>query len=62
MVLGIMDDPHAPPPGTKGTVQYVDDMWQLGVRWDNGSSLSLIPGEDNFRKEAPKKFRDEVSR
>ena len=54
--------PHAPPPGTKGTVQYVDDMGQLGVRWDNGSSLSLIPGEDNFRKEAPKKSRDEVSR
>ena len=62
VVLGIMDDLHAPPPGTKGTVQYVDDMGQLGVRWDNGSSLSLIPGEDNFRKEAPKKSRDEVSR
>ena len=62
VVLGIMDDPYAPPPGTKGTVQYVDDIGQLGVRWDNGSSLSLIPGEDNFRKEAPKKSRDEVSR
>ena len=62
IVLGAMDDPHAPPPGTKGTVRYVDDMGQLGVRWDNGSSLSLIPGEDNFRKEAPKKSRDEVSR
>lgn len=57
-----MDYPHAPPPGTKGTVRYVDDMGQLGVRWDNGSFLSLILGEDNFRKEAPKKSRDEVSR
>ena len=33
-----------------GTVVYVDDMGQLGVEWDNGSALSLIPGEDSFSK------------
>lgn len=32
------------------------------VEWDNGSSLSLIPGKDHFHKEASKKNRDEVSR
>ena len=37
-------------------------MGQIGVAWDNGSSLSLNPGKDHFRKEAPKKNRDEVSR
>ncbi len=48
--LHSMDDAQAPPPGTMGTVVYVDDMGQLGVEWDNGSSLSLVPGVDSFSK------------
>ena len=48
IVLHSMDDAQAPPPGAMGTVVYVDDMGQLGVEWDNGSALSLIPGEDSF--------------
>ena len=47
-----MEDPQAPPPGTKGTVSYVDDMGQIGVKWDTGSSLSLIPGVDSFSRES----------
>ena len=43
------EDPRPVPPGTRGTVVYVDDMGQIGMRWDNGQSLSLIPGEDSFR-------------
>lgn len=31
-------------------VGYVDDMGQIGVNWDNGSGLSLVPGEDTFSK------------
>ena len=49
--LDHMEDPWAPvPPGTRGTVAYVDDIGQIGMKWDNGRSLSLVPGEDSFRK------------
>ena len=44
-----MDDPQAPPTGTMGEVIGVDDAGQLLVRWETGSSLSLIPGVDSFR-------------
>ena len=43
------NDPRPVPPGTRGTVAFVDDMGQIGMHWDNGQSLSLIPGEDSFR-------------
>ena len=38
IILHHMDDSQALPPGTKGTVAYVDDMGQIGVKWDTGSS------------------------
>ena len=44
-----MDDPQAPQTGTMGEILGVDDAGQLLVRWETGSSLSLIPGVDSFR-------------
>ena len=46
-----MEDPFSPiEPGTKGTVVCVDDMGTIHMKWDNGRTLGLIPGEDSFRK------------
>lgn len=45
-----MDDPQAPPIGTKGTVLGVDDIGSILVAWDNGCGLSVAYGEDICRK------------
>lgn len=45
-----MDDMQAPPIGTKGTVQGVDDTASIMVKWDNGSGLKVVYGEDYCRK------------
>ena len=44
-----MEDAHSPPSGTLGRIQGVDDAGSILVRWQNGSSLSLIPEVDSFR-------------
>ena len=45
-----MDDPQAPLIGTLGTVLGVDDAGSLLMRWDNGSGLNVVYGEDIVRK------------
>lgn len=45
-----MDDVQAPPIGTRGTVLGVDDTASVMVRWDNGSGLNVVYGEDIVKK------------
>jgi hypothetical protein len=45
-----MDDIQAPPIGTKGIVIGVDDTGSIMVRWENGSSLNVVYGEDFCRR------------
>lgn len=44
-----MDDIQAPSKGTKGTVIGVDDTGSIMVKWDNGSHLNAVYGEDVCR-------------
>lgn len=34
--------------GDEGVVDFVDDMGTVFVKWDNGSNLGLIAGEDRW--------------
>ncbi len=43
-----MDDIQAPPKGTIGTIRGVDDIGNILVSWNTGSTLSLIPDIDEF--------------
>ena len=45
-----MEDVQAPPIGTLGTVLGADDTGSLLMRWDNGSGLNVVYGEDLVRK------------
>ena len=43
-----MDDMLPVPDGTEGIITGVDDMGQIQVKWDNGSTLSVIDDIDDY--------------
>lgn len=42
------DDPCPILPGSTGTVTGIDDMMNVRMRWDDGRTLSLLPGIDKY--------------
>lgn len=48
-VISLCNEEEHLKPGMKGTVVGVDDQPALLVNWDNGGSLSLLIGQDQFR-------------
>lgn len=45
-----MDDPYSKlKPGDLGTVDFVDDIGTIHIRWDCGSGLGIVYGEDRIR-------------
>lgn len=48
--------------GDRGTVDFFDDAGQIGMVWDSGSHLSLIPNVDSFRRveRMPDTVRDQI--
>lgn len=54
-----MNDSQAVPPGTRGTVKYIDDGAHIKMKWDNGRTLSIVPTEDSFRKLTEQELAEE---
>ena len=60
LLLISINDPYAPvPPGTRGTVDFVDDAGQIHMKWDNGRTLAIVPSEDDFRKLTDEELAEE---
>jgi hypothetical protein len=48
ILINYMDDPYPVPQGTEGTISGIDGIGQIQVKWDNGSTLSVIEEIDDF--------------
>lgn len=35
-------------PGSEGTINLIDDLGTVHVKWDDGSTLGLVPEEDSW--------------
>lgn len=55
-----MDDPQAPPAGTRGVVRGVDDTGSIMVSWESGGSLSVVYGVDQCERIISAERRDEI--
>lgn len=53
-MIKMSPDPHPIEPGTMGTIKMVDGIGQIHVNWDNGRSLAVIPGVDEYEIEGEK--------
>lgn len=48
-MISMTDDPNPILMGTEGTINFVDDMGIIHVKWDDGRVLGVIPGVDKYR-------------
>lgn len=49
VLLSMGNDPNPVLPGTRGTVNVVDDIATVHCTFDNGRTLGIAYGEDSFR-------------
>lgn len=58
-----MYDPFSPPPtNTIGIVEFVDDIGQIHCNWDNGSTLALVVGIDQFKVLSVPRTKEEIQK
>lgn len=48
-LISMRDEKYPILPGTIGVVTHIDDMGSIHLKWQNGSSLAIIPEVDSFR-------------
>lgn len=48
------------PSGMQGTVRLVDDIGQIHVSWENGSSLPVNTEEDVFETVSPQEMEEQM--
>ena len=48
-MITMRNEKYPVPPGTFGEVTHIDDIGNIHVRWQNCSSLAIIPEVDSFR-------------
>ena len=48
-LISMRDEKYPILPGTIGEVTHIDDMGSIHMKWQNGSSLAIIPEVDSFR-------------
>ena len=48
-LISMRDEKYPTLPGTIGEVTHIDDMGSIHMKWQNGSSLALIPEVDSFK-------------
>ena len=48
-LISMRDEKYPILPGTTGEVTHIDDMGSIHMKWQNGSSLAIIPEVDSFR-------------
>ena len=48
-LISMRDEKYPILPGTIGEVTHIDDLGSIHMKWQNGSSLAIIPEVDSFR-------------
>lgn len=48
-LISMCDEKYSVLPGMVGEVTHIDDMGSIHMKWENGSSLAIIPEVDSFK-------------